>query len=371
MFWLLQHVNDSTGNILRLAVAAGSDIPSQKWRYYDFSPQSIGNWTGEWFDYPDLATSDNNLFITVNTFTTATDQWRRSVVVRIPLDQLKTYSALTYQVYQTNQAFSLRGVQGAGKTMYLAAHKDTAALRIFSWPDSAKSVTTKDVAVKKWSDANRVAPGPDGRDWVGRSDGRITAAFMSKTSIGFAWSGAQDSTFPFPHVRVAIIDPATMKATAQPHLWNEEFAFAYPAASPSKNGVGFAVHFGGGSEYHPSHAVGVLLPPASTGEPWTWKLAQSAKGTHGPEDGKWGDYQAVRADGSNWVATGYTLQGGSTRTFIVPQFIRFSYSSPMDEVQVDKTPEDATLADQIRLLREEVRQLRMEIDQLSRQLRRN
>src|SRR5262245_58697350 len=208
MFWLLQHVNDSTVNILRLAVASGADIPAQKWRYYDFSPQSVGNWTGEWFDYPDLGASDANLFITVNTFTTATDDWRRSVVIRIPLDELKAYSGLNYRVYQTNQAFALRAVQGAGDTMYLAAHKDTSKLRAFPLPDSGTSVTTNDVGVKKWSDVSRVAPGPDGRDWVGRADGRITAAFAAKNFIGFAWSGAQDSTFQFPHVRVAIIDPA-------------------------------------------------------------------------------------------------------------------------------------------------------------------
>lgn len=374
MFWLLQHVNDSTGNILRLAVASGSDIASQQWRYYDFSPQSVGNWAGEWFDFPDLAMTNNFLFITVNTFTTASDQWRRSVAIRIPLSELKSYSALNYRYYQTQTYFSMRAVQGSGNTMYLAAHKSNSTLRVFSWPDSAQGVTAKDVSIASWSDADRVAPGPDGRDWVGRADGRITAGFHSKGKIGFAWSAAQDANRPFPHVRVAIIDAATMSLSAQPHLWNSSLAYAYPAACPNKDGtVGFSTHFGGGSEFYPSHAVGVLIPPATATASWSWKLVQSAKGTHGPEDGKWGDYQAVRSDGTNWFASGYTLQGGSTRQFITPQYIRFSFSTTnangsltKGKVEVDDKKD---LPEEMRLLRGEIRLLREELKQLQKEVK--
>jgi hypothetical protein len=55
-------------------------------------------------------------------------------------------------------------------------------------------------------------------------------------------------------------------------------------------------------------------------------LSPTAASTHSPADSKWGDYLTCRRhspDGLGWVASGYTLSGGSTRTDIVPRYIHF------------------------------------------------
>jgi hypothetical protein len=154
---------------------------------------------------------------------------------------------------------------------------------------------------------------------MGREDSRINGAFQSGNNIGFAWTASQDSTFPFPHVRVAVLNKDTKAVVSQPHIWNKEFAFAYPALAPNSSGtVGISIALGGKLLF-PSHAVGVFNGT-------TWDLMSTASGTSGPGDNLWGDYLTIRphgADTTTWVATGYTLQGGASQTDIQPLFIQF------------------------------------------------
>ena len=323
MVWYLQYENDSSGNTGRLAVAQGNDIASRQWRFYDFTPQGVGNWSNEWFDFPDMAVGEKFLYITTNVFSTTTETFTRAVILRIPLDKLAAYQAFSLDYFDTSQNGSLRPTQGATDTMYFGSHNSTNNLRAFSWPENSTTISSDDITVQVWSNATRVAPGPDNRDWLGRADQRMTAAWLNGNEIGFAWTAAQDSNFPFPHVRVAIMNKSTKALTAQPHIWNSNFAFAYPAAAPNSDGrVGVSVHFGGGSQFFPSHAVGVLDSSGSN-----WELATTVKGTDGPSVNKWGDYLAVRPHGGNpqsWVATGFTLRGGSAASNIEPRYIHFS-----------------------------------------------
>lgn len=323
MLWFLQYVNDGSGNTGRLAVAQGSDIASQQWRFYDFTPQGVGNWSNEWFDFPDLAVGEKFLYITTNVFSATTDTFTRAVILRLPLDKLAAYQGFNYNYFDTSQNGSLRPSQGATDTMYFGSHNSTNSLRVFSWPENSTTISSDDITVQVWSNATRVAPGPDNNDWLGRADHRVTAAWSSGNDVGFAWTASQDSNFPFPQVRVAILNRNTKALTAQPHIWNSNFAFAYPAAAPNSDGrVGVSVHFGGGSQFFPSHAVGVLDSSGSN-----WELATTVNGTDGPSANKWGDYLAARPHGTTpktWVATGFTLQGGSAASNIEPRYIHFS-----------------------------------------------
>jgi hypothetical protein len=326
MVWLMQHVNDSDGNMLRVAVAHGTDIQNQNWHYYDFSPQSVGNWPKEWFDFPDLSLSNGYLYVSSNVFstipdpTTGQEPFKRSALLRLPLDRLAAYQGFGFRYYTTQEFGGLRATHVATDTMYFGTHLNLAKLRLFTWPESSTSVQWADVDVQPWSNQTRVAPGPDGRDWLGRADGRMTAAWLSGNTVGFAWTAAQDSNFAFPQVRVVLVDKNTKKATSQPHIWNKTFAFAYPAAVLNADGrLGISLCYGGGTVY-PSHAVGTLRPNG------TWDLVLTAGGKFGPNDNRWGDYLAIRphgADPKSWVATGYTLQTGPIRTDVEVRYINF------------------------------------------------
>jgi hypothetical protein len=134
------------------------------------------------------------------------------------------------------------------------------------------SVSATTVNVTAWSGVHPYsARCPDGRDWLARIDGRITAVWLAGGEIGFAWSSNRTAARPWPFVRVVRIDEA-------------------------------------------SKAAG------------TWRLAATRNGTHAPDDGKWGDYLTCRRhspNGAEWVASGYTLRGGGERTDVEPRFVHF------------------------------------------------
>lgn len=331
MFWALQYINNEQGNTLRLAVAKGNDISTEKWRYYDLTPKGIGNWEKEWFDFPDLVLGKRYLYITSNVYGTTTNQpFTRSVLIRVPLLELAGYEALNVDYFSSESQGSLRATQGAGDTIYWGAHVNEAVIVVFAWPEGTRRITQREVHVEPWSDESRVAPGPDGLDWLGRADSRITAAWVSGDYIGFVWTASQDRNFPFPHVRAVIIDKSDYSVVAQPHLWNKDLAFAYPAAAPNERGeVGVSVHFGG-KLLNPSHAVGMLWRPEN-GSRWQWDLVSSASGTHGPARNVWGDFLAVRLRGEespSWVTIGFTLQGGRDRTNIEIRYAEFRRRGP-------------------------------------------
>ena len=76
--WLLQYVSTSSGNnIFRLAIS--KDASFGNWYYWDFAPSALNSsWKTMWFDYPDLAFSDKNLFVTTNSF--IGNAWQRAFV---------------------------------------------------------------------------------------------------------------------------------------------------------------------------------------------------------------------------------------------------------------------------------------------------
>jgi hypothetical protein len=102
-------------------------------------------------------------------------------------------------------------------------------------------------------------------------------------------------------------------------IWSRTSAWAYPAAAANSQGaVGISAFYGGGSR-HPGHVVGVK---SATG----WDTQLSKTSTHGPPGQAWGDYLsclAHHADGTQWVASGYTLQGGTSRKNVEPRYVRF------------------------------------------------
>lgn len=326
LVWFLQHSKDATGNTVRLAVAAGNDIAQERWRYYDFTPQAVGNWAQEWFDYPDLAASSQFLFITTNSFSLS-DQFKRSVALRIPLQELSTYAAINYRVFHQTGVGSLRPTQGPGDTMYIGSHLNTGTLRVFGWSDAATTVQTKSFNVQPWVRGGASAPGEDGNDWLGAVDGRITAAWSTGNQQGFAWTSAQMGVYPRPHARVAILDWNAGTVTSQPHIWNSQIAFAYPGASVNSTGqIGVGLSYGGGSLF-PSHTVGIRTATA-------WSLVSTAEGTDGPAGlNRWGDYQSMRLNGQDqtrFACMGFTLSGGMNRQNIVPRLVQFDAPSQLE-----------------------------------------
>ncbi len=325
-FWLLQYdKKNSNNNTLRLAVKKGATLNDNQWDLWDFTPLSINPaWKNQWLDYNHAAVSGKFLYVCTNVFDT-NDVFTRCVVLRIPLKSLQTGKNFTFDYFDTKTDFSLRCVQGATDIMYFAAHSGVTGnnrIRLFSWPENTINVSKKDITITPWSGGNYKAICPDGTNWLGRADYRITGAWLSNGVLGFMWAvNKRGAKRPFPHVRVVRINAANFTLLDEPDIWSPDYAFGYPDAFPDSNGnVGITLFLGGGAK-NPAHTVGAFNNTTAK-----WHLKVARQGTNGPGDNTWGDYITVRPlapDNKNWIAAGYTLQGGKTEEKVEVHAVQF------------------------------------------------
>lgn len=319
--WLLQYGPLAGTNVFRLA--ASRTGASGTWTTWDFAPTDMDPALGGlWFDYPHLGTTEEHLWVSFNLFTTH-NAWARAAVMRFPLDDLTAKGPLRRTVWTTAETGSLRFVEGAGDEMIFAGHRhDNTALVLHAWPDADTTVSSWTLPVRPWNDRGYNSALPDGSTWLGRIDGRITGAWRARGMLGFAWTAADEPGRDHPYVRIARFDEDTLDLVDEPDLSSVRGAYAYPAVAANRRGdVGLAAFFGG--PHHPSHVVGTL--EESGGAP-LWSIAEVARSTHAPTQGRWGDHLTCRPHPTrrtSWLATGFTLQGGSDRRHVEPTLTQF------------------------------------------------
>jgi hypothetical protein len=321
--WIKQYVAQNGTNIFRLVATHDADFASGAWYWWDIAPMTLDpTWTQVWFDYPDAALTSRNLVVTFNVFD-ANDNWQRAVVMRFPLDQIDQATALGFQWWSTTANGSLRLTQGAGRTVYWASHNSTQQLRLFAWRDGQNMITWWDVGVGAWSDVI-ASVAPNGVDWLGRADERITAASVGGGVITFMWTAGSRQNRPHAYCRVVRIREATKQVIDEPDVYSNQRAWAYPAAATNDDGIIGFTAFYGGADRHPGHVVGVRDDPAGT-----WTTVYTRVGSHSPDPGRWGDYLSCRRHSSEpatWMASGYTLEGGQNRRDILPRVVHFTFT---------------------------------------------
>jgi hypothetical protein len=178
-------------------------------------------------------------------------------------------------------------------------------IRVFAWSEADPGATSFDVDVPSW---NRTTPypsqTPDGRNWIGRVDGRMTGAAQAGQVLYFAWTAGAGgvNARPHPYVQIACVDIPGRRLVQTINLWDPTDAIACAALGVNaQNDVGVSYTIGGPGRF-PTHVVGMLTGQAVY-EP-------TFVSQRGPRDEKWGDYLAVRRcypDQERLVASGYTL----------------------------------------------------------------
>ena len=318
--WILQYIQQNGANVFRLAATHDANFPGG-WYWWDIAPTTLNaGWTSQWFDYPDAALTADNLFVTFNLFN-ASNQWQRAAAMRFPLQTIADAGTLIFNAWSTTNNGSLRLTQGADQTMYWASHNSASQLRLFAWQDGQGSVSSWDVNVAQWS-GTIASTAPNGINWLGRTDPRITGATVGGGAITLMWTAGSDAGHPHAFARVVRISEANKQVTGQPDVWSANRAWAYPAVSTNDGGLLGFTAFYGGVDRNPGHVVGVRDDAAGA-----WSTAYSRLGTDSPDVAKWGDYLTCRADSpaaATWIATGYTLEGGQARTDILPRIVRFA-----------------------------------------------
>lgn len=320
--WILQYVQQGGTNAFRLAVST-SGKAAPPWTSWTFSPPSVDpGWaTNAWFDYPDAAVTNNHLYVTFNVFNTA-GNWLAAVVFKYPLAALAGKTNLPWEFFKVTDFGSLRLVRGATTDMFFASHRGVNPVRVYRWPDApGSSISWFDVSPGGWrGNTPYSSKGPGGAEWLARVDPRITGAWTVGRQAGFLWSSNSISGRPQPFVKAVVVDTTTKAIVSQPDIWNPSVAWAIASACPNVNGaVGASMFYGGGTA-HPTHVVGILAGGS-------WSFAASRASTNGPAGGTWGDYVSCQLHdpgGKEWVASGYTLQGGNDGQFIEPQYVHFA-----------------------------------------------
>lgn len=336
MTWLVQYIKSgstaSDQGRFRIALFRNlrNNIGPAGWIYYDFLPSGLGGpATGEWFDYPHMALSNNYLYVATNVFTTTTNVWTRTVMVRLNLDELNAGGVINFNYLSWTNNFNFTPAQGAKDTLYWATHQTTSSIRIFKWPETG-SITFVDKTIPAWTSTNRntsSCPTSDGQDWCLRTDHRILAGahgWNSATASGdlsFFWNVKQGGAFAKPYIEAVKLRESDLAVTGRPYVWSSTIVYHYVAASPNARGdVALSLFRGVSPGFFPSSLI--CIDDDYNGVPPGWSCNVLRTGANGPSNNGWGDYIAVRPAHPStfgWQATSFTLQGGKTGDFIEPR----------------------------------------------------
>jgi hypothetical protein len=304
---------------------------------YDFVAQIVGYPPDRWLDFPKLVMGRNHAYLTANVYTPAgcvpnntTCSFVGSVIVRLPLDPIRDAAGFTFNFFQSPLG-TPAVAEGIANVAYWASHLSLSSIRIHRWSDDSGTIFMFDRAVPAWSDATRACPGPDGRDWCGRADGRILGAYVRDRvddvdgkEVGFMWSSAPHAGRPMPYVRAVRFAVSGLTLIDVPDIWNPSSAFIYPYAAPNAvGGLGLSLFFGGGPLF-PVHVV--CISDDLSAVPPSWDCTGTVASTQGPNANRWGDYLSVRTNwprANTWRATGFALIGGGDGNQIDPRYIEF------------------------------------------------
>jgi hypothetical protein len=304
--WLLQ------GNGVRLAVATPADVKNSNgtaWTYWNLTPDLFGA-TG--FDYPDLSIGDKYLYMSWN----ASANVSGHMVARTSLAGLQAGGTITIEF--TNpadgpMAWFAHLVQNTGNEIFWAGHNSTSNMRVFSLAENSNTYFWRDVNIASWTNGGFVSNTPDNQNWLGEVQlvgTWIAGGTRAGNHVWFGWTAGQDSNFRQVHVdMVALNRSNNFNVDQQVQIWNNDYAFGYPALSTNActGEVGLSLEYGGNGHYQ-NHVVGFW------GDFLVYITTASNTGSS-----RFGDYVTLRqapptkADPGNlFNAYGYGVTGGNT-----------------------------------------------------------
>jgi len=352
--WLLQYSYSSTTQQggQRIAIANGrADLQagsSGSWHSYYFDPLNFGRPAGEWLDFPDIAYSSGFLYCASNIFNAAS-AYTDSVVWRIPLSELAAGGTVNYSYARSSSGLSgasYRLTQNATSTMYFAEHRSTTTTRAYRWPDSSGTINWSDITVPDWSSTTGyVANGPNGVNWAGRADSRITGAWFRSAAneYGFMWHCGPRSGRAQVYVRTIRISGATNTLIATEDTWSATLQFMYPAASVNSAGdVGCCTAIGS-STLNPTTCYFIVDTGCLAnfhGQSVSWFTGNAAPTTAS----RWGDYFSLQRHPVNtntFISTGMTCRDGGANGNSEPHYVWFGHednSPAFPVVTVQSTP---------------------------------
>jgi hypothetical protein len=288
--WLLQ------GNGYRLATASPADIINsggKSWTYWNLTPAVFGEPASASFDYPDLSVGNNALYL-------SWDGNGGFQVARTSLAGIAAGGTISIDFTHpsdgpSNITWGDHLTQDTGDEIFWAGHNGNNKLRVFSLAEGSNTYFWRDIGISSWANNAPTSTTPDGVDWLaknfngpgGNSFPRngVIGATRSGNQLWFAWSAGTDSNFKQPHIEMVTLDRGNnFSKMQQVQIWNNDYAFAYPALATNActGEVGLSFEFGGNGNYE-NHVVGF----------WGDFIAYITTGSNSGTD-RFGDYVTIR-----------------------------------------------------------------------------
>jgi hypothetical protein len=302
--WLLQ------GNGMRIASASPAQIRSSggtAWTYWNLTPGTFGQPSGTGFDYPDMSVGSNNLYLSWDVGFPSCPSGCNSgfEVVRIPLSQIAAGATIFFD-YTTpsdsSVAWGSHLTQGTGNEIFWAGHDGNSSLRVFSLAEGSNTYFWRNVGISSWPNNTLSSTTPDGQDWLkfGFPGNGIIGATRSSNQLWFAWTAGTNNNFRQPHVQMVTLDRGNnFQRTQQVQIWNNSYAFAYPALATNvcTGEIGLSLGYGGNGNYE-NHVVGIW------GDFVVYITTNSNLGVN-----RYGDYMTIRQNGITGLfdALGYGI----------------------------------------------------------------
>ncbi len=296
---------------------------------YTYRPIDVNSaFTNSHWDLPQLALSDNFLYISIDILN-GTGGFERKLIMRWPLNSLKSCSSFNFQYLNGVTSYWAAPVQGATTTMYIGDHRGTDdSFTVYVWPENSNSYTssvTHTIPTWTFQKLNSSCKTPDNLNPCSRSLSTIQAAWVRKASyqsvgeLGFMWDAHEGGGFPFPYIEAVTLREDTLAVSGRPLMWSSGTAYQYPFASPNGQGdLGVTLTMMGGSSY-PSTIF--LIDDSYDAAPPPWESLLLKAGNAGATG--WGDFVRNRSYSSNqaeWASAGHTQQGGSGGADTQPRY---------------------------------------------------
>jgi hypothetical protein len=305
--WLIQGAN---GDGYRLAAASPSDIATNiytAWTYWNLTPDVFGQPAGTGLDYPDLSVGNNYLYMSWdngwNSCPTGCSSGREIARVKLSDIQAGGTIGINYTTpSDSSVAWGSHLMQDTQDEIFWAGHENNGqtGLRVFSWAESSGTYYWRSITVASWANNSLSSTTPDGKNWLAGSGGfpgnSVIGATRSLNNLWFAWTAGTNSNFQQPHVEMVTLDRSNnFNLTQQVQIWNNSYAFAYPALATNActAEVGLSLEYGGNGNYE-NHVVGFW------GDFVVYITTASDVGTT-----RYGDYVTIRQDPASSLNGGF------------------------------------------------------------------
>ena len=289
----------AASNGLALSVARGSTPTS--WCTYKFSG-AIGGGATDTPDFPKIAVSNNNVFITWNDYPPFAN-FSQSGLARMPLDALASCAGFNFSFLTRNTEFTFALAQSpsAKDTFYWVSNwflDGTVSgqnLRIFYWPDNSGSYFGVTRGINAYTFGTAACGSPD---WCSRLDPRFesviitSAEYRAQANAAFAGDSILEvATSAGPsgfsngknYVVYNYFKLNSLSYIGNDQLYSTSTNFAYPGCGVNEEGyVGCAMAYGTNS---PGGFI-LLQDNVNAVQPWGYSFVLG--GINGA--GNWGDY---------------------------------------------------------------------------------